>query len=497
MSIRVQSMSTSRAIRAVLRAALLVALIFAGGCAGSAWKKTLSEDTSAGYYRFIRDHGDSKYVEDARERLEFHKLKRNPTLAGFEVFRKEYPNSPLIAELHPALESPAFEAARAQGTVEAYREFLDSFPAGELAARARGNSIYVEAQGFGGNAVALGEFAAEHPASDFAAEAKRTALSASASTDERLERSLRPLIELGARVADVDGVGERAVVLYENGSFDLLGLADPAAPINLATYRRGEDFKKWSEVRVLGTRVAIFGEEGLELVRFSAEGPQAEHTWGRGEIGRVLGIAPMGDQLVVAGAKGMQLLDPATGEIRRIMRRVVTGIAAAGDSLVFTDGESVYVSNLTLLAEERVIAQMKLGRTFGPSNVSVHDHTAMVTGPGGALLIDVRNPLAPKAIAQLSSRQIGEVTDAIRVRGRTFLIGERGALLLDRQLARVEQVFEVEPRERGSVMGRHLVVAGGSGVQVVDPAAWTTSSVPAATTGSAGNSSSLLNGSGF
>jgi hypothetical protein len=210
----------------------------------------------------------------------------------------------------------------------------------------------------------------------------------------------------------------------------------------------------------------------------------------------VLGIAPIEEQIVIAGAKGMQLLDPETGEIRRVMRRVVTGIAAAGKSLVFADGESVYVSDLALLAESRVIAQMKLGRTFGPSHVTVHDSTAMVTGPGGALLIDVRNPQAPKSLAKLSSRQIGEVTDAVRVRGRTFLIGERGALLLDRALTRIEQVFEVGPRERGTVMGRHLLVAGGSGVQVVDPAAWATSAVPAATSPEK-NSPSLLNGSGF
>lgn len=500
MSIRIESASHpgafSRASHSLFRVSLLCALVFTGGCVGSAWKQTVREDTPAAYYRFMRDHSDSKYVDDARERLEFHKLKRSPSLAGFEKFRKEYPNSQLVAELHPALEKPAFEAARSQGTVQAYRDFLDSFPRGDFSARARGNALYIEAAGFGGDAKALGDFASEHPSSDFAPEAERTAASAMASPEERLALAIRPMIELEGRVADVDGAGERVVVLFENGDFDLLSLADPAKPIQLAKYRRGENFKRWSGVQILGDRIAIYGEEGLELVQFTPNGPAAERTWSRGEIGRVLAMAPMGEQIMIGGAKGMLLLDPASGEIRRVMRRVVTGTASVGDSLVFADGESVYISNLALLAEGRVIAQMKLGRTFGPNQVTVHDQTAMVTGPGGALIIDVRNPQAPKALAKVASLQVGEVTDAARVRGRTFLIGERGTLLLDRSLTRVEQVFDIAPRERLSVMGRHLVAAGSDGVQLVDPAAWANASVPAAA-GAGSGSSSLLNGSGF
>ena len=486
-----------RGLRALSTGALWLGLIaLVSGCAGSAWKQTLNEDTPAAYYRFMRDHSDSKYVEDARERLEFHKLQRNPSLAGFEAFRKSYPDSVLLDALQPALEKPAFEAARAQGTSAAYRDFLESFPRGTLAARALGNATYVEANGFGGDAGALADFARAHPESDFAPEAGRTAEAAAASPEDRVARAIRPLIDLKTRVADVEAVGDRAIVLYENGSFDLLSLADPAAPIQLAKYRRGESFKRWSGLQVHGDRVAIFGEEGLELVRFTAAGPEAERTWGRGEIGRVLGVAPVGEQLVVAGAGGMQLLDLGTGEIRRVMRRVVTGIASSGEALVFADGESVYVSNLALLAESRVIAQMKLGRTFGPSHVSMHDQTAMVTGPGGALMIDLRNPQAPKALSKLSSRQIGEVSDAVRVRGRTFLIGERGAILLDRTLARIEQVIETEPRKTGTVMGRHLVVAGGTGIQVVDPAGWTSQRSAAAARGTEANPA-LMNGSGF
>jgi hypothetical protein len=288
----------------------------------------------------------------------------------------------------------------------------------------------------------------------------------------RNDRTVRPAIELGRPVVDVEGIGDRAIVLYDDGDFDLIGLADPTEPVTLARYERGEDFKKWSGVRVLGDRIAIFGEEGLELTRFTRDGPVAEQSWSRGEIGRVLSIARAGREIVIVGAKGMQVLDPATGEMRRVMRRVMKGIASTGETLVFVDGESIYVSTLALLAQNRVIAQLKLGRTFGPENVRVLDRAAIVTGPGGALVIDLADPQKPRALAKLASLEVGRVEDAARVRGRVFLVGERGLQLLSRGLDRVEETIDVGPRKRLSVMGRHLVTADGQGVRVVDATPW-------------------------
>jgi hypothetical protein len=602
----------------LVQAVLVLALLSLSGCISSAWNRALEEDTPAAYHRFMRDHGETKYSDAARERLDFHKLQRNPSVAGFETFRTTYPGSTLIVELHPAIEKPAFEAARAQGTAEAYRTFAAGFAGTELARRAEGNAVYVEADGFGGDAKRLASFAEDHPDSDFAAEAVRTAeavgarrsgrfdrvalvidiapgtpeaarirealtdrieeltervgiglvevsrsvLASSAASMPRLEvkhsekevdrqvrsgelarpamlgeteivlrekgggavigarsfsirvedkahvpgssvlfsaesrrywneffvpiarwrndRTIRPPIALSQTVVDVDGVGDRAAVLYEDGDFEILGLADPTAPVRLAAYRRGEDYKKWTGIRVLGDRIAIFGEEGLELVRFTASGPVAEKTWTRGEIGRVLSLTPLGDKLVIVGAKGMQLLDPATGTIRRVMRRVLMSVAAAGETLVFVDGESIYLSNLKLLAQNRVIAQMKLGKTFGPNNVRVLDRAAIVTGPGGALVIDVRNPEKPKAQARLTPHEVGQIVDATRVRGRVFLVGERGLQVLNRSLTRVEETIDVGERTRVTVMGRHLVTADSKGLQVVDATPWAEVSMPAA-----------------
>ncbi|MEZ4281330.1 MAG: hypothetical protein R3F21_17135 [Myxococcota bacterium] len=623
MSIRVQSPVSrrpravfSRALRSSLSRSLFLLVCAAlAGCAGGAWNRAVDEDTPAAYYRFLRDHAESKHAAEARERLEYHKLLANPSLAAFEAFRKRHPQSALLASLKPALEKPAFDLARTRGTASAYREFLSEFPSGPLSARAIGNATYLEAQAFRGDPARLADFARLHPESDFAAEATRTAetVAARARTGhERLgvrfaiaadtpearrvrqtledrirelalragiqlsilpdgpseggpdlvlevqhheeavtsapepgrlgqrvvlgvtrlalqdaardrtiserqfeirvedkahvpgtsvlfsaaaprywqdffvpfarwnnDRTVRPAFALDRPVVDIEGMGDRSVVLYENGDFDLFDLADPHAPVKLASYVRGENFKKWSGVRVIGQRVAIFGEEGLELVRFDSGRATRERSWTRGEIGRVLGIAPVGGELVTVGAKGMQIIDLEKGTIRRAMRRVIQGLDAAGAALVFADGESIFVSKLDLVVDERVIAQMKLGRTFGPDHVRVIDRTAIVTGPGGALVIDISVAERPRVVGKLYAREIGEVFDATRIDGRIYLVGQRGLQVLNRKLDGVEETVDVGARTRVSAMGRHLVTADAGGLQVVDGSPWAVHSLPA------------------
>lgn len=618
-------MTRSHSLRArLLRGAPVSGLLFVslalGGCVGLDWKRAVETDTPAAYYRFLRDHADSKFAGRAQERLDFHQLKRRPSLAGFDAFRSRYPESELIAALRPTLEQPAFAVARARGTAEAYRDFAAAFAGGTHQKRAEGNAVFLESQGFGGDPQRLADFARAHPESDFAAEAERTAQAVTSWQAQRFDRvglvvdvpstlpeakrvrqalidriedlariagvemsllpdalepvavdhhptarlevrhrerqvethiqdgevarparvaqtdvvlrdgpagpvissrrfelriedksyvpntsilfsaaaprywdaffvpvarwrndqTIRPSIALESPVVDVDGVGDRVVVLYDDGGFDVVGLADPTSPTTLATYRRNEDFKKWSGIRVLGSRVAIYGEEGLELVRFDPKGAVAEATWARGEIGRVLSIAPLGDQLVVTGAKGMQLLDPASRTLRPVMRRVALSVASIGEVLVFADGESIFVADLEGLARNRVIAQMNLGKTFGPERVQIVDRAAIVTGPGGVLVIDLANPQAPRALAKLSTREVGAVFDATRVGGRIFLVGERGLQLLSRSLDRVEETIDVGRRRLVSVMGRHLVTASGESLQVVDATPWAGMSMPAA-----------------
>jgi hypothetical protein len=589
------------------------------GCAGRAWKSALREDSAAGYYRFMRDHPDSPRAVEAQEHLDFLKLKRDLTLQSFEEFNAKYPNSLLSAEVQSLLEPQAFDAARAAGTVAAYQSFLASFPSGENADRARGNAAFLQADGFGGRPNELAAFAAEHPKSDFAAEASKSAKGVQvrassqfrrvglaikiaagtpeadrirelfvrrtqglyedsgvelvlvpgrvhpkraarlpkarltlshreyevstqisdgelsrpgrvATTTVRLtaEPNAKPVFErefslrvdqhehiagssvlfsasgpyywdsffvpvatwqsneavraplpLAQEPVAIDAAGDRVVVLYEDGHFQLIELADPANPVVLAEYVRPKDHKKWSGVRVLGDQVAIFGEEGIERIGFGPQGAAPTGTWGRSEIGTVFSLEPLGDMYVVAGARGLMLTKPDTRATKRIMRRVMKGLAVVGDSLVFTDGDSVFVSNLALLEQKRVIAQLRLGKTFAPERVRSFGNKAVAVGRGGVLVMDLSNPKKPVVTAKLYPKDVGRVTDATAVGNRIFLIGDRGIQMMDARARQVVESIDVKAHSHISSMGRHVVSVGDQSLQVVDATPFT-GSVPAA-----------------
>jgi len=590
------------------------------GCADRAWEAALRADDPAAYYRYMRDHAGSDHVADAQERLDYHKLKRNLSLERYADFVEKYPNSALTRQIRPQLEPHAFAAARAVGTPAAYAEFLEQFPDGDLADRARGNAAYREAAGFGGRPSELAGFASSHPLSDFANEAKRSAASAdtisrsrfdgvslviklSPSTPEakklkrrfleiateayeraniklvpvpdivdpatasrlpaaRLtithdERSVattmkgkelsrpghvgrtrvtlqaddsapavfdreftlrvdssehvpgtsvlsstasprywasffvpvaesptnllrRPEYPLVAEPVAVDAVGDRSVVLFEDGRFQLIELADPEKPVVLSEYVRPNDLKKWSGVRILGDQVAIFGEEGIEFVGFSQGGPRAVRTMTRSEIGTVFGIEPIGDKLLIAGARGLMLMDPASGTVKTLVRRVVHGLALVGDTVVFTDVESVFVSDLALLEANRVHAQQKLGRAFDPRIVRSLGQRVVVIGATGIVVIDLTRPQSPRLTAKLMTRDIGRVDDATSIGGRTFLMGERGLLLMDPGATRIVESIDVEGKKRVAPMGRHVVTVGDRGLQVVDATPLVVTNMPAA-----------------
>ena len=418
----------------------ITALAAAFGCAGGAWESALREDTPSGYYRYMRDHPGGEHNSAAQERIDFHKVKRNLSLAQYRWFEAKYPQSILLDELAPAVEPLAFEGARAAGSVSAYRDFVVEFPHGANAGRAEANAVFLENGGYDGDIAALERFSIEHPESDFAAEAARSVEAARTHANARIQRvalevridsrspeprrlaglytdaarkafagsgielivvpvgkrakglpalsiehrerpvaaqmdggamsrpgwmaetrltirpadpeqapvfqrvfelrvdeaehvdgrsilfgksgpaywasffvpvarwasneAVRPPLSLPGEeaVVAVDAAGDRAVVLYEDGRFDLVELSDPLKPAVLATYRRPRDFKKYSDVRIVGNRIAIFGEDGFELVEFTSEGPTAVISRDRADIGSVLAFTPFQDGYVVATA---------------------------------------------------------------------------------------------------------------------------------------------------------------------------------------------------
>jgi hypothetical protein len=297
--------------------------------------------------------------------------------------------------------------------------------------------------------------------------------------------AVRPPFALGAPVKSIDARGDRAVVLLEHGSFQVLQLADPAAPLELATYSRPAEFERFGGVRILGEQIAVYGEDGLEIVASSDAGLAPVATFSRGQVGSVHALLPVGSDLLLGTSKGLLRLSPESGSAQRLLRRAVLALALAGDLLIVVDKDTVLLTTLALLQEKRVLGQLRVGKAFAPHGIRVFGSTAFVIGEGGLIVLDVSNPRELRTVAKLRPERIGRVEDVERVDARIFLIGDRGVQLLGRQLDRVVETVDTRPARRAVRLGRHLVLVGGSELQVIDglpfgPRRSATQSAPAA-----------------
>jgi hypothetical protein len=216
-----------------LAAALLALALCLTACAERAWRTARAEDSAADYNRFLREHGDSKHAEEARERLAMARVRGKPSLESYEAFLEEFPESELLAELRPYVEEQFFMAARLRGTAEAYRELLQEFPDGAFAARARGNAEYLEQGGFGGRLDALSDFATRHPESDYAAEAQRSVAAAEVRRATAFRR-IGLVLDIPAETPGADRLArvltERAATAYGAARLELVPMASASDP---------------------------------------------------------------------------------------------------------------------------------------------------------------------------------------------------------------------------------------------------------------------------
>jgi hypothetical protein len=158
----------------IIRCFVVVFLVVLVACAGSGWERVRAEDTAVAYRRFVKDNPRSPHVAEANERIAVLALERDPSVEALDRFRREHPESQALPEVLARTEERVFDGARAQATVGAYDRFLETFPDGAFAARARGNRAFLAAGGFAGDAASIAAFVDAHPESDYAVEARRS-----------------------------------------------------------------------------------------------------------------------------------------------------------------------------------------------------------------------------------------------------------------------------------------------------------------------------------
>jgi hypothetical protein len=268
-------------------------------------------------------------------------------------------------------------------------------------------------------------------------------------------------------------------VLFDDGSFQMFDLADPSNPAIVADYRRARDLSRFDGVAVLRRRIAVFGPDGLELVRLSEDGPVRERAWGRDQVGSLVGVVETDEGLALAGARGLSWLAEGSVAPRSLVTRPVLGLAVAGGHLIFTDGASLYAATPAQLSAGRVASELRLGRGFAPTRVRAEGSAAVVLGARGVLTFDFSDPANPRLRSRIDMNEVGPVHDAAFLAGRFFLLGVRGLQVADASAERVAESVDVAPRQGFDAGGRHLVLIGDHELQVVDATPFILRGVPA------------------
>jgi len=462
--------STRRPLRLAVGVRLGAVLALAGAlplaCASDSWDRAMDEDRPEVFYQFIRDNPDSPRVEEARERLAFFELRRNPTLANFNDFVDRHPDSPFADEIRPQLEESAFRVARGIGTADAYDAFLRRFPDGPEAARARGNAAFLAADGYGGDPVALADFAERHPESDFAAEARRSAASLSVREQSRFrEVALDVAVDATTPEADrlLRAFDERARETYEAAGVRLHGASSDGSPPATAAVLRIDHREVPVEASVDGDELTRPGFEALTVVSLTAPA-QSTPLWRREFRLRVDPAARSDDASILFGAEGRRYWEAFFVPVAswhsaaavRAAQPLASGVAdvqAAGDRAVvlFEDGR---IEVVELSDPSRPVPLVEQ-----PSGPDLTTWAGLRVVPTGVVAFG-QDGLAAYGFAEGGLRplrrhdraQVGSIT-AMAPLGAHWVVGSRRGLLL------------VDPEE-GAVM--RLLSRGVEGLDAKD-----------------------------
>jgi hypothetical protein len=147
------------------------------GCAtlmGSSWESARHANTVAAYSRYLRDNPNSAHSAEAQERIDALRVLAHQTIQSHEQFIEKYPQSALLPELRTAMEPLYFAKARTDNSPASYQTFLNTYPDGALATRAKGDLAYVEMLATHPSVATLREFMRDYPESDFATDAQRS-----------------------------------------------------------------------------------------------------------------------------------------------------------------------------------------------------------------------------------------------------------------------------------------------------------------------------------
>lgn len=161
------------------RASALVLLLLLAACGGPdrEWQETKEKDVADGYQDFLKKYPDSKFSEEARQRLEKLEWERTAsggTRADYLEFARKHADSPYTAEALAKLEAIDWQEAKAEDSAKRYEEYLSKYPAGQNSENAvkRIAEIAWEAASRGNQIEDFESFLKNFPDSEYAGRAR-------------------------------------------------------------------------------------------------------------------------------------------------------------------------------------------------------------------------------------------------------------------------------------------------------------------------------------
>ena len=408
------------------------------GCAARAWEDVREQDTPGAYRRFLAASPNSPYAPAASERLAYLTTKRNPTSDALERFRTQHPESPHLAVLEGLLESRSFEAARVEGSAEAYRQFLEGFPDGRLAARAKANLAYLLRDGFSARPSELASFLENHPEGDHAGEASRTL----ALLEERQTRAFRSAglrIEISSEVGDPDRLrrtfSDHAQQAFDRAGVRLVGAGDAnAGAVLTIVHSEASVPTELYEGRMKGpgvlakTQVSLTpvgDDDPIWVETFTLRVPEVERRSGSSVLFTRRASAYWDRFFVPIATWPTQSARRGTLPLREDAVMVAGTIDRA--IALFRDGSFLELDLSDPMEPQRVGEYARRADLTNFSGLRILGERVVLFGVDGLELVD-RNAGAPRRLRAIGREEVGSVVAVEEARGMLWIAGSRGLL---------------------------------------------------------------------
>lgn len=287
-----------------------------------------------------------------------------------------------------------------------------------------------------------------------------------ASTEARIQR-----LDYLEDVRAIDMRGDRIAVLFSRGGFDMVDVSSPLDPRVIDRYRRDDDLSSWSGIKLIDDEhVLIYGPDGAELVKRTAEKPVSLGKWEVPEVGAIFAVDAFDDTVLIAGNKGVFAI--RTSSERRVAHRLLEGVYVGVDVhkpyIYLVQPTRVEVTSPKHLLRHLSGSPVTLSDGFTAKGSRIAGNSLMVFGKDEAVELSLANPARPQVVGRLDADEVGRLADLAADGERSYLLGDRGLQIADPSGRSISDAVQVRGSQAIARRGRYVFVAGDRTLEVVD-----------------------------